>query len=399
MIRVIYVFIFLGFSFTLFPQCDSVSLQIREIRASDTDNTFSWELHKHFTYFNTSCSQRNLLLVHLVGSYDNPTNTQIFPSLAANNGFHALVLKYPNSTAAQSACGSSLDIDCYKNFRKEIIEGIDVSPDISVDFTNSITNRLIKLIQYMTLTYPSENWEQYLVNGQIQWQNIIVSGHSQGGGHAAYIAKTHQVKRCLMFASPNDFINTSSSPANWVSSSSQTPDSLFYGFNNLNDDVVPFINQYQVWTALPMINDTLCVDNTSNYLNKTQLYTQLTILGTGGNHSLVIRDSETPYDLQGNYLFEPVWSYMLGIDEGLAVDDEPNYTFSIYPNPANHSIQIKSNINENFTLSIYTIEGIIVKQINTNQSSVINISDLDKGVYLVKISNNSHQLIRKIVKL
>jgi len=390
------VVLFLG-SFG-FAQCDNSTLQIRQVRASDTDNNISWELYKHFTYFNSACNPRGILLVHLVGSYDNPLNTQVYPTLAANNGFHTLVLKYPNSTAAQSACASSANADCYLNFRKETVEGVDVSTDITVDYTNSITNRLIKLIEYMASTYSSENWGQYLVNGQIQWQKIIISGHSQGGGHAAYIAKTNHVKRCLVFASPNDFSSVSNSPANWISTISQTPDSLYYGFNNLNDDVVPFGNQFQVWSSIPMQGDTLLVDNTTDYQNQRQLYTQQNISGTGVNHSLVIRDAETPFDLQGNYLFEPVWSYMLGISTGLDVETNKKLRFKIYPNSVKNNLSILPLNDDAYTYKIFSVDGKLVSQkTNLQHTTTIDCSNYIKGVYIIQVITNEHQLTRKIV--
>ncbi len=393
---IVLVFSFCGYSFA---QCDTNSLSVKTIRASDTDSNISWELYKHFTYFNSSCSQRNTLLVHLVGSYDNPLNTKLFPSLAANNGYHVVVLKYPNSTAAQSACANNSNVDCYKNFRQETVEGIDVSSDITVDYTNSITNRLVKLLDYLSSNYPTENWGQYLSNGQIQWQKIIISGHSQGGGHAAYIAKTNVVKRCLMFASPNDYSNMTSSPANWISMSSLTPDSLYYGFNNLNDDVVPFANQYQICSSLPMFGDTLLIDNITQYQNKRQLYTQQTTSGTGGNHSLMIRDSETLLDNTNQPIFTPVWSYMLGIDVGLSVNKIIEPKFSIYPNPTSSLIKVEVNNHQNYILKIFTLNGKLMKEFNTEQSNVFDISDLEKGIYLVELSTKTQQFYQKMVKM
>lgn len=169
--------------------CIESSLVIQQIRAKDTDSNIDWEINKHYTYYNPTCVQRNILVVHLVGSYDNPSNNIMFPSYAANNGFHVVSLKYPNSTAAQTACNNSTDIDCYEKFRREIIEGGDFHPDITVDVPNAINNRLIKLLMYLDTNNPNENWGNYYSGSTINWNKIIVLGHSQGVGPAAYIAK------------------------------------------------------------------------------------------------------------------------------------------------------------------------------------------------------------------
>lgn len=169
--------------------CIESSLVIQQIRAKDTDSNIDWEINKHYTYYNPTCVQRNILVVHLVGSYDNPSNNLMFPSYVANNGFHVVSLKYPDSTAAQTACNNSTDIDCYEKFRREIIEGGDFHPDITVDVPNAINNRLIKLLMYLDTNNPNENWGNYYSGSTINWNKIIVLGHSQGVGPAAYIAK------------------------------------------------------------------------------------------------------------------------------------------------------------------------------------------------------------------
>jgi hypothetical protein len=66
-------------------------------------------------------------MVYLVGTGANPSGTLYFPKLAANNGFHVVSLKYPNSLSAQVPCRTCPDEDCYEDFRKEILEGIDYS--------------------------------------------------------------------------------------------------------------------------------------------------------------------------------------------------------------------------------------------------------------------------------
>ena len=118
-----------------------------------------------------------------------------------------------------------------------------------------IDNRLEKLIVYLNNEFPDEGWNVHLSNVQaIEWFNILVSGHSQGGGHAAYIAKSQAVKRVLLFASPNDYSDFFVASASWVSETSETPDSNYYAFGNLYDEVVDFSKQFQIWENLQIPN-------------------------------------------------------------------------------------------------------------------------------------------------
>ncbi len=123
------LFLLCFYSLTFGQSCNESSLIVQQIKAKDTDNNIQLELSKHYTYFNPDCTNRDFLVLHLVGSYDSPSNNILFPTHAANNGFHSICLKYKNSTAAQTACGSSTESDCYANYRKEVIEGGDHSTD------------------------------------------------------------------------------------------------------------------------------------------------------------------------------------------------------------------------------------------------------------------------------
>ena len=71
--------------------------------------------------------------------------------------------------------------------------------------------------------------------------------------------------------------------------------------------------------------------------------------------------------------------------------------FNIYPNPAKNNLQISINniqdINEK--LEIYNVYGKLVKQVNTtNYLLNIDISNLENGVYFIKIGNSNKKFIK-----
>jgi len=70
---------------------------------------------------------------------------------------------------------------------------------------------------------------------------------------------------------------------------------------------------------------------------------------------------------------------------------------SLYPNPASSVINIQS---ENFTASEYSIYNILGKLVadgktDTANDTQINIENLDKGIYFLKINNNYLKFIKK----
>lgn len=73
---------------------------------------------------------------------------------------------------------------------------------------------------------------------------------------------------------------------------------------------------------------------------------------------------------------------------------------SFYPNPASNYIEIISNINniQNFNLEIFDLQGRLLKSelIKENQQ-VINISELQEGLFIVKISNQNNSENFKLI--
>lgn len=76
---------------------------------------------------------------------------------------------------------------------------------------NSLKQRLGDLFAYLHTEYPTEGWNEFLMDPLLfggsnfpRWDNIIVSGHSQGAGHAAYLAKTETLHGAVMISGPQD---------------------------------------------------------------------------------------------------------------------------------------------------------------------------------------------------
>lgn len=107
--------------------------------------------------------------------------------------------------------------------------------------------------------------------------------------------------------------------------------------------------------------------------------------------------------------------YTLGTNNGIsgttlvyqgAITTLVNRKFSvseanIYPNPAGNEFQINlsNTIDENAEATIYDINGRQVKSSKLkNQLQTISISDLNKGVYLVKVKNGVKQSTTKLIK-
>ncbi|WP_299890391.1 T9SS type A sorting domain-containing protein [uncultured Lacinutrix sp.] len=81
----------------------------------------------------------------------------------------------------------------------------------------------------------------------------------------------------------------------------------------------------------------------------------------------------------------------------LSVDSFETSNFSIYPNPSNTGfVNIKTTSNEAVNVTVYNILGkqVIAQELENN---TLNVSNLNSGVYLVKLTQNGASTTKKLV--
>lgn len=286
------------------------------IKPSDTDPAITQFNDPHLIYLNPEAKKRNELLIFLPGTNGKPGGTNLFCQTAADLGYNVLALAYPTDIPATTARNSE-DPNAFENFRLEIIEGRDLWSGIEVSQTDSIENRLTKALQYLSRTRPTENWNQFLdAKSNLNWSKIAVSGHSQGGGHAALIATKHKVARVVMTGAPKDFDRAKKAPAAWYKKRA-TPPSAFFAFNHMLDRQgcdysEQLLNLEEL--GLNAFGEPAVVDKLKPpYNHSRMLFTNFEGSSTDSRqaHSTVIGDRITPKDESGNPVFRSVWIYML----------------------------------------------------------------------------------------
>lgn len=402
----LFVLIFILFSFSkqTLSQCDTSALVIHKVTAQSTDPNISFELARHHSFYNPLCTPKNTLLFYMVGTINSPKNDLLFNKLAANHGYHVISLKYINNNSATSICSNDNDTTCYENFHKEGIFGTDLIPSITIDTTNSILNRGEKLLQYLNTNFPTENWGQYLSGNKIDWAKVIVAGHSQGSGQAAYLGHIFPVKRILMFSGPNEYMDNYNRIAPWFGVNNVTADSNYYSFGNTNDEV-GFDKQILVWNKLGLNNygDTINVNNNlCPYNNRRMLYTDNFYTGSiTPNHNSTMVDDYTPIDGNGTPIYEEVWKYMLDLcPTTTGIENYNNTVVNIYPIPAKELLNIKlSQSIESATVTIYNVLGetLLTKNYSLLNNEKIKLNSIPSGIYLLNISSSNFKTIKKIV--
>ena len=122
-----------------------------------------------------------------------------------------------------------------------------------------------------------------------------------------------------------------------------------------------------------------------NYFTTDTLYYRYTFVSDG------IQTNQEGWMLDNLSLIE----HTEGIQD-LASRDE----ITIYPNPTYGTISIESkNVTKEMDVSVYNIQGrLILEQTINNNKGDLNISNLDKGIYMVKVLSRNNYRAKMIIK-
>lgn len=196
------------------------------VRPSATGAGISDAFGLHVVAFPARVADDTPVYVHLVGTGGVPagpagdyTNVRVLAEGTAA-GYVVINLAYANDDALLRLCRD--DLDCYGPVRWEIVTGADAPPPWSslkeVRPPDDIDSRL----RALAATLVASGRELPRALRPVDWSRLRVGGHSQGGGHAALIARRREVARVCMLAAPPD-ASSARAPASWIGGEWATP--------------------------------------------------------------------------------------------------------------------------------------------------------------------------------
>jgi pimeloyl-ACP methyl ester carboxylesterase len=210
---------------------------------------------------------------------------------AAAGGYHAIGLSYRNEVAVNDLCTVG-EAGCHAAVRNEVITGEDTSPLVEITRADSIDHRLVAALQYL-------GWDDYLDDDALRWTDITVAGHSQGGGHAAFIAQLREVNRAVLFAATE--------PADWTEEALATDVERLFGFVHADDPQRDAM--VLSWERLGVPGDIVVVEDVEPPYDDSQRLQ--TSLASDNAHGAVAVDSATP--LSGDVpVYSDVWCQLVG---------------------------------------------------------------------------------------
>jgi S-formylglutathione hydrolase FrmB len=285
-------------------------LAITAVLPRSTDACITQRLDSHYVYRAPSVAPVGRLLVFLPGTGAVAQNYQLILAQAARAGYHAIGISYPNDTTVGARCATEAST-CYAATRLEILTGQATSSVVDMTRANSIENRIVKLLRFMRTAEPMAGWDQFLSNDStVNWNSISIAGHSQGGGHALFIAQRYSVLRASAYASYGDYLPNVTTPAPWVTQSFATPASRIFGFISTADELISPVNALSAWSTIGLAGSAVNVDVTSSFGTAQKFVTAATPENPGlviaANHNVVAVDVNTP-KIGGVPVFANVW--------------------------------------------------------------------------------------------
>jgi hypothetical protein len=288
-------------------------LVVRQIAASATDPAIDDVIGVHHVAIGPAAGRIGRLLVFLPGTTGAPQQYATLIERAARLGHHAVGLAYVNQVPVNVLCAGMGASGCHEQVRREILFGTDESDLVEVDSDNGVFHRLDRLLAYLETLAPDEAWSRYRdASGAVRWDRVVVSGHSQGAGHAAFIARLHRVARAVLFSGTE--------PAPWTQAGDfATPAADFFGFAHLLEPIYPPIQAS--WDNIGIPGDPTSVDAApAPYGGSHQLATAREDCtgdpqSKGFHHNCHCVDGWMPAPLpDGTPAFQPVWDHLFAAE-------------------------------------------------------------------------------------
>lgn len=265
-------------------------LPVAFVAASETDPAIA-DVFDH-AYVEADGTPADKLFVFLPGTGGLPAGYRKILQNAAAGGYDALGLSYVNVVAVNDLCMVT-EPGCHEGVRNEVITGQDTSSLVDIAPVDSIEHRLVAALTHL-------GWDKYIVEGAPAWEAIAFAGHSQGAGHAAFIARDHEVHRAVLFAGTE--------PADWTQATLATPLERVWGFVHADDPIAAPVQLS--WDNLGIPGTVLDIDDQVPPFDSQQLQTASPD-DAGNPHGSIVVDPSTPRE-NGLPAYRDVWCTMIG---------------------------------------------------------------------------------------
>lgn len=200
-----------------------------QVAASGLDDRATTVHGPHLISRDPAAHARHQLVVFLPGTGGIATEATEFTDPLARQGYHVIALDYPNEVTA-AVFRPAQDPHAFDAYRHALVLGGSFEHQHEVwriTHANCIEARIAALLQHLAAQHPEDGWRDFYGTDGVIWDHLVLAGHSQGSGHAAFIAQQHRLAKVLVIAGPQDYLTALAQPAGWLSGASLTPRDRF----------------------------------------------------------------------------------------------------------------------------------------------------------------------------
>ncbi|GBG24255.1 Hypothetical Protein FCC1311_004732 [Hondaea fermentalgiana] len=278
-----------------------------------------------------------LLHVHLSGTFSHPVFSSSFlESCAKRNGHHTIGLAYRYSFIPSGLVGKGIrelyaddedaQAEAIRAFHETVVfGGPKTTLTQAVSEADSVEGRLRSALHHLASNYPREGWQYFLQEKKdaqgrcfVRWDRIVLSGHSQGGAHAAYLASVLPLRRVVLLSAPQSIPSITKS---FVAQPMATKDVMAFAHEHEDqiDSIKDALNLLGVLKDSNVVNvDELCDWDASKFLTCKALFSTVppgNKLRIRPEHASVAIDVVAP-KVKGKSLYaQTVWPYLTSFAE------------------------------------------------------------------------------------
>lgn len=279
------------------PNVDRSDPQLYEhaLEPDELDPSVADSIETQFAHLDTRVEPLGKLVFFLSGFTNTPRSWRDHGRLLAGYGFHVVEPHYNNRWSCSGQGGS-----CNEDTRWEALTGEDTSTVIDAPRADSAEGRVIAMLQHLASAHAGGDWGYYLnEDGTLRDEHVIIAGISHGASSSGLFASRRHFVRAVMHS--GGWGNVGDDPA--------TPIDLFYGLSHTDDEQHP--GHLSTWGRAGMIGEPTSIDGaTAPYGDARQLITAIT---NDYPHCSVVVSGSSPMS-GDDFVFEPAWRYMYGVD-------------------------------------------------------------------------------------
>lgn len=147
---------------------------------------------------------------------------------------------------------------------------------------------------------------------------------------------------------------------------------------------------YSSNTSHPDMPDIFLEWNVADPVSQVELQRNDILEGVQGNRNPFIDNPYIATMIWGGNVAQNTWNTLS------VAEQEKLFAYSIYPNPANDIVYIKSDEEEVIDISLVNLNGQVL--IKTKNKNSLDISDLQDGFYILELTTQNKKKVFKILK-